>query len=69
MRVRWLGRVRYRDSHAVMTAMFHHGTDNALLLLEHPHVYTLGVRGNLEHVLVPPESVGAELARVGWTDS
>jgi len=32
-----------------------------LLLLEHPHVYTLGVRAIPEHVLVDPESVGAEL--------
>jgi len=32
-------------------------------LLEHPHVYTLGVRADLRHVLVPPASVGAELVR------
>jgi len=32
-----------------------------LLLLEHPHVYTLGVRAKAEHVLADPESVGAEL--------
>jgi len=34
-----------------------------LLLLEHPHVYTLGTRANLDHVLVPPASVGADLVR------
>src|SRR6185436_10719531 len=34
-----------------------------LLLLEHPHVYTLGVRAKAEHVLVPPELVGAELVK------
>jgi lipoyl synthase len=62
-RVRWLGRVRYRDAHALMSAMWEHGTDDALLLLEHPHVYTLGVRAKLEHVLVPPASVGAELVK------
>jgi lipoic acid synthetase len=62
-RVRWLGRVRYRDAHALMSAMWEHGKDDALLLLEHPHVYTLGVRANLEHVLVPPASVGAELVK------
>jgi lipoic acid synthetase len=33
------------------------------LLLEHPHVYTLGVRADMRHVLVPPGSVGAELVR------
>jgi lipoyl synthase len=62
-RVRWLGRVRYRDAHALMSAMWEHGTDDALLLVEHPHVYTLGVRAKLEHVLVPPASVGAELVK------
>ena len=62
-RVRWLGRVRYRDAHAVMSAMWERGDDDALLLLEHPHVYTLGVRAKLEHVLVPPASVGAELVK------
>jgi lipoic acid synthetase len=39
------------------------GPDDWLLLLEHPHVYTLGVRARDEHVLVDPESVGAELVR------
>src|SRR5437588_8384602 len=34
-----------------------------MLLLEHPHVYTLGVRANPEHVLVPPATVGAELVK------
>ncbi|HZN13621.1 MAG TPA: lipoyl synthase [Acidimicrobiales bacterium] len=62
-RVRWLGRVGYRDAHALMTAMWEHGDDDALLLLEHPPVYTLGVRAKLAHVLVPPASVGAELVK------
>jgi lipoic acid synthetase len=34
-----------------------------VLLLEHPHVYTLGVRAVAEHVLVEPASVGAELVK------
>jgi lipoic acid synthetase len=34
-----------------------------LLLLEHRHVYTLGVRAKDEHVLVDPAAVGAELVR------
>jgi lipoic acid synthetase len=32
-----------------------------LLLMEHPHVYTLGVRADVAHVLVDPASLGAEL--------
>jgi lipoic acid synthetase len=63
LRARWLGRVRYRDAHALQRALFAGATDNYLLLLEHPHVYTLGVRAQAEHVLVPPESVGAEVVR------
>jgi lipoic acid synthetase len=62
LRVRWLGRVHYRDAHALQHALFA-GPDDHLLLLEHPHVYTLGVRADLAHVLVPPASVGAELVR------
>ncbi|MDQ3758183.1 MAG: lipoyl synthase [Actinomycetota bacterium] len=59
-----MGRVRYRDAHALQTALWASGTgDDWLLLLEHPHVYTLGVRADLRHVLVPPAEVGAELVR------
>jgi lipoic acid synthetase len=64
LRVRWLGRVAYRDALAVQEALFERSADDHLLLLEHPHVYTLGVRADLRHVLVPPESVGAELVKV-----
>ena len=63
LRVRWLGRVRYRDAHALQKALFHRGEGEYLLLLEHPHVYTLGVRARSEHVLVDPATVGAELVR------
>jgi lipoic acid synthetase len=63
LRARWLGRVRYRDAHALQRALFARAADDYLLLLEHPHVYTLGVRAEPAHVLVPPESVGAELVR------
>ena len=61
LRVRWLGRVRFQDAHALQQALFERSTDDHLLLLEHPHVYTLGLRASLAHVLVPPASVGAEL--------
>jgi lipoic acid synthetase len=63
LRVRWLGRVRYRDAHALQRALFRRGEGEYLLLLEHPHVYTLGVRARAEHVLVDPAAVGAELVR------
>jgi len=63
LRIRWLGTVRYTDAHALQQALHHESPDDHLLLLEHPHVYTLGIRADMEHVLVPPASVGAELVR------
>ncbi len=65
LRVRWLGRVRYQDAHALQHGLFRAGPggDDWLLLLEHPHVYTMGVSAKPEHVLVDPASVGAELVR------
>ena len=63
LHVRWLGRVPYGEALDLQRGLFEQGADNHLLLLEHPPVYTLGVRADLRHVLVPPGSVGAELAR------
>ena len=63
LRVRWLGRVRYHEAHALQRALFEGDRENHLLLLEHPHVYTLGVRADMGHVLVRPADVGAELVR------
>jgi len=63
LRIRWLGTVAYTDAHALQQGLHERSADDHLLLLEHPHVYTLGVRADLQHVLVPPESVGAELVR------
>ena len=63
LRSRWLGRVPYREALELQRALFTHGRDNHLLLLEHPHVYTLGVRADPANVLVPPASVGADLVR------
>jgi lipoyl(octanoyl) transferase len=65
LRVRWLGRVPYREALAVQTAIFTYGVEDHLLLLEHPHVFTHGPRADLEvNVLVDPASVGAELVSV-----
>jgi lipoic acid synthetase len=61
LRTRWLGRVRYEDAAALQRGLWSTGIDDWLLLLEHPHVFTLGVRADPAHVLVDPASVGAEL--------
>jgi lipoic acid synthetase len=63
LRVRSLGRVRYREALALQHALFHRSGEDYLLFVEHPHVYTLGVRARAEHVLVEPGSVGAELVK------
>ncbi len=41
-----------------------HATDDYLLLMEHPPVYTLGRHADTGHVLVDPSAVGAELVPV-----
>ena len=64
MRVRWLGRVPYREAWALQRALAGRSMDDYLLLLEHPSVYTLGTNADEGNVLVDPASVGAELARV-----
>lgn len=66
LRIRWLGRVRYRDAHALQRAVHAGGAASGeyLLLMEHHPVYSLGIRAwrNSPHVLVEPSKVGAELA-------
>ncbi len=62
-RARWLGRVAYGDAHALQHALFERSRDDHLLLLEHPHVFTLGARGQDEHLLVDAEALGAEVVR------
>ena len=64
MRIRWLGRVPYREAWAVQRALASRTTDDYLLLLEHPSVFTLGRNADIDHVLVDPASVGADIARV-----
>ncbi|MFN8040304.1 MAG: lipoyl synthase [Acidimicrobiales bacterium] len=66
LRVRWLGTVAYHDAHALQHGLYADASrravpDDWLLLLEHPHVFTLGTRGDPAHVLVRPDDVGAIL--------
>jgi lipoic acid synthetase len=61
LRVRWLGRVDYHEAADLQRALHEQSEQDHLLLLEHPHTYTLGTRADPAHVLVPPASVGAQL--------
>lgn len=73
LRTRWLGNVPYAEAlalqrgfHRTATGLLDRGVlpDDRLLLLEHPHTYTLGRNADHGHVLVQPESVGAQLLQV-----
>lgn len=65
LRVRWIGRVAYREVLAVQTALFEHGREQHLLLLEHPHVFTYGPRAELDKNLkCNPAEVGADFVAV-----
>ena len=65
LRVRWLGTVRYAEALALQESIFRHGTDNRLLLLEHPHVFTYGPSAELDKNLrCNPEEVGADFISV-----
>ncbi|MBU3688490.1 MAG: lipoyl synthase [Acidimicrobiales bacterium mtb01] len=64
-RARWLGRVPYSEALALQTALFEHGHDDHLLLLEHPHVFTYGPRAELDKNLkCDPAAVGADFVSV-----
>jgi lipoic acid synthetase len=65
LRVRWIGRVAYREVLALQTALFEHGQEQHLLLLEHPHVFTYGPRAELDKNLkCDPSKVGADFVAV-----
>jgi len=53
--------VRFGDAHALQRALFRGTTDSYLLLLEHHPVYTVGLRGPLDHLRVDAEALGADL--------
>ncbi len=62
---RWLGSVPYGEALAVQEALFRGRSEQHLLLLEHPHVFTYGPRSDLAHNLrCEPADVGAELVAV-----
>lgn len=56
-----LGRIPYAEALALQNRLAGDYTGDRLLLLEHPHTYTLGTSAHDEHLLMPPD----ELARLG----
>jgi lipoyl synthase len=63
LRVRSLGTVPYHEASTLQHALATEATDDYLLVLQHPHTYTLGAHADERHVLVDPASVGAVLER------
>jgi len=65
-RIRWLGKVPYRDA-LILQQRIHDQVPAApqdhLLLLEHHAVYTLGLRATIEHLLAPAVEIGAEVVQ------
>ncbi len=67
----FLGSVKYRTAWDIQKRLHQRVVDgelpNVLLLLEHPHVYTLGRRGTEDDILVSPErlaELGAEVHHI-----
>ncbi len=63
LRVRSLGTVPYHEAYALQHALATEAADDYLLVLQHPHTYTLGAHADERHVLVDPALVGAVLER------
>ena len=71
LRVRWLGRLPYAEAwdlqRAIWEGRIEGRADDYLLLVEHPHVYTVGRNGDGSNLLVEPDSLaelGAEFYHV-----
>lgn len=63
LRVRWLGLVAFADAHALQSALHARSGGDHLLLLEHPSIYTLGVRATSGSVLVAQDDLPGDLVR------
>jgi lipoic acid synthetase len=63
LRIRSFGTVPYHEATVLQHALAREAEDDYLLLLQHPHVYTLGAHADDRHVLVDPAEVGATLER------
>ena len=63
LRIRSLGSVPYHEAYTLQHALAR-AADDYLLVLEHPHTYTLGAHADRRHVLVDPARVGAVLVQV-----
>ena len=73
LRVRWLGRLPYAEAWDLQRAFWegkHLGRtrDDYLLLLEHPHVYTVGRNGDGTNLLISEEALSSIDAEIHHVD-
>jgi lipoic acid synthetase len=64
LRVRWLGRVRYQEAHALQRAIRSRPGQSYLLALEHESIYTYGPNARPENLPTDPSSLGAKVQLV-----
>lgn len=67
LHIRWLGKCKYEDIWTLQNTLYK-GDKNYLLLVEHPPVYTFGVRGKKEHLLKDETELAELGAEVIWCD-
>ena len=72
-RVRWLGRLPYGEAWDLQRAIWEGRTagrtaDDYLLLLEHPHTYTVGRNGDGSNLITSPERLGELDAELHYVD-
>ncbi len=73
LRVRWLGRVAYAEAWDLQRAFWEgrvegRSRDDYLLLLEHPHTYTVGRNGDRSNMLVSDERLEELSAELFFVD-
>jgi lipoyl(octanoyl) transferase len=71
VRACWLGRTPYReawDLQATLVSAVRDGGADTLLLLEHPHVFTMGKAANADHVIWDQEELSRRDIDVVWSD-
>ena len=72
VRASWLGSTGYREAWdlqaEMVTALRDGREDDALLLLEHPHVFTMGKAASADHVLWDEDERTRRAVEVIWSD-
>lgn len=73
LRTRWLGRVPYAEAWDLQRAFWEgrvegRSDDDYLLLLEHPHTYTVGRNGDRSNMLVSDEQLAEMAAELFFVD-